>query len=184
MAGQPKTYRVRKALEARASRELGEDTSAFRYAVLWLASGQSMLLLARSLGDELGEDVSRETVRRIVNQAGESDLGSERAASDALARAREIGASALAEEAGTILDDVSEDRDAITKAKARAEYRQWLAGHWNRDEYGKAAQTQVSINVGALHLLASQSYNARQVPSTSGFAQLGSAEEAEVIASE
>jgi hypothetical protein len=181
MAGQPKTYRVRKALEARAVRELGEDTSAFRYAVLWLSSGQSMLLLARSLGEELSEDVSRETVRRIVNQSGESELGSERAASDALARAREIGASALAEEAGTILDDVSEDRDAITKAKARAEYRQWLAGHWSREEYGKTAQTQVSINVGDLHLIASQSYNARKVATAKQLRLSESVEDAEGI---
>jgi hypothetical protein len=150
MAGQPKTYRIRKALETRAARELGED-------------------------------VGRETVRRAVLRSGEAELGSERETEAALTRARQIGASALAEEAGTILDDVSEDRDAITKAKARAEYRQWLAGHWNKEEYGKTAQTQVSINVGDLHLLASQSYNARKVAAVTQLRLSASVEDAEVV---
>lgn len=185
MAGQPKTHQVRKALAARAVRELGEGSSLWEYALLWMSSGRTLLDLARSLGAptyqvnangwlvydsaglpievrpaEVPDGVSRETVRRIVVERGAEVLaaaegGGERAVEQALARAREIGASGLAEEAGAILDDVREDRDAIAKAKARSEFRVWLASRWNREQYdAKAPQTAVTLNLGSLHLSA------------------------------
>lgn len=172
MAGQPKTYRVRKALAARAVSELGVGASIWEYAVLWISSGRTLRNLADALGSptldhegnilleaEVPDGVSRETVRRIVHDSGLTSLagdpaGPEAAVEQALARAREIGASGVAEEAGSILDNVREDRDALTKAKGQADFRVWLAGVWNRREYGKQAQLSVTHDVGALHLTA------------------------------
>jgi hypothetical protein len=184
MAGQPKTYRIRKALAERATTELGQDGTIWDYYLLWLASGQSPLALARSLTErELGgEDVHRETVRRIVMAEGEAALGGDAQAATATAsRAREIGAGALADEAGEILDNVSEDRDAITKAKARADFRVWLAGVYDRPMFGKQSQTHVAIDVTHLHLLASQSHNARQVVTAQPVRQLGSGDDAQPV---
>ena len=185
MAGQPKTHQVRKALAARAARELGEGSSLWEYALLWMSSGRTLLDLARSLGSptfqrteagqvmfnpatgqaielrpaEVPDGVSRETVRRIVVERGEEVLagaegGGRRAVEQALAHARQIGASGLAEEAGAILDDVREDRDAIAKAKARSEFRVWLASRWNREEYDAKAPQTLVVNAGTLHLTA------------------------------
>jgi hypothetical protein len=172
MASQPKTYRVQKALAARAVHELGVGATIWEYALLWISSGRTLRNLADALGSptldhegnvlleaEVPDGVSRETVRRIVHKSGLTSLehapeGSEAAVEAALARAREIGASGVAEEAGSILDNVREDRDALTKAKGQADFRVWLAGIWNRKQYGKQAQLSVTHDVGALHLTA------------------------------
>jgi hypothetical protein len=126
MAGQPKTRRLRNALLTRAQRDLDDGKATiWEYGLLWLASGRTIAALAAELAAEIGDDVGRESIRRILIRAGLADLaGDQRAVDEAFIHARSIGASGLAEEAGTILDAAREDRDALTKAKARADYRQ------------------------------------------------------------
>jgi hypothetical protein len=89
--------------------------------------------------------LSRSQVSRYLNSC-------EPGASERLLLARETGADALVEEAVDLLDVTPENRDAIAKAKARADIRTWLAGKWNRPSYGENKQVNVDISIAGLHL--------------------------------
>jgi hypothetical protein len=91
--------------------------------------------------------MSRETVRRAICLGEDDNIVEQR-----LRQARAEGAAVMAEEARCIVDSVSENRDAIAKAKLRADIRTWIASKWNREQYGEAKQSAVQITVQQLHL--------------------------------
>ena len=71
----------------------------------------------------------------------------------------------MADKSVDIVDKAEPNRDAIAKARAQSNARQWLAGKWNRDEYGNDRQPLVQINAGSLHLDAlRRSNNPSQLP--------------------
>lgn len=61
-------------------------------------------------------------------------------------------ASVLADEAREIVDSVPETREAIAKAKLASDMRTWLAGKWNREQYGEQKPSSVQISIGQLHI--------------------------------
>lgn len=138
---------VHAELTRRAATDIGDGASALGYAFEWIASGNTLTKLADELSAGLGIPVSRETVRRAL-AIGEDDQRVERR----LREARAEGASVLADEAREIVDAVPEDRDAIAKAKLRSDVRQWLAGKWNRDQYGEQKPSGIQISIGQLHI--------------------------------
>jgi hypothetical protein len=81
--------------------------------------------------------------------------------------ARRQAADQHAADGWTILDEAPEVREALDKAKAKSEYKKWLAMTGNRAKYGPAtAQVNVTVNNAALHLdaLRSRRVDARTAP--------------------
>jgi hypothetical protein len=148
MASNPRAAQVRAALAARATRDLGEDATALDYVVQYIEAGGVLAELARDLAGELEWEVSRSLVSHVVQRL-EPD------APERLAEARRSGGAALVESAVQILDEAPTDsREELTKAKARADIRTWLAGKHDPASYGERTQVGVQLNLGQLHLAA------------------------------
>jgi hypothetical protein len=145
MAGRP-LYRAMVAeLMRRAAQEIGDDATVLDYGVSWIESGRTITQLADSISISIGLPLSRSQVSKYLNSC-------EPGASERLLLARETGADALVEEAVDLLDVMPENRDAIAKAGKRADIRTWLAGKWNRAQYGENKQLNVDISIAGLHL--------------------------------
>lgn len=134
MAGTPKFQLLCKAIE-----ECGGE----EYIWERVADGDSMKTIAQSLG------FSRGLLYKWINRDKERRRAK-------LKEARELSADAHAEDAGEVLDDLSEQPGVtsaeVQLANARANYRKWLAGVRNREEYGERQQAGITVNVGSLHL--------------------------------
>jgi hypothetical protein len=142
------------ALEQRTRDEMGEGATVLDYAEQWIASGKTILDLARDLATQMGEPISREIVSHYLNTFSED-------AKQRIAAARIAGAHALAEEAKEIVDDAEVSREGISHAKLRADTRFWIAERWNRDELGGAKGAQINVSIGQLHLDALRTRAAR-----------------------
>ncbi len=69
--------------------------------------------------------------------------------------AQQEAADALAEQAGEILDNAPEERDAIRKAELRANHRKWLATVFDKEKFGESKPgPTVQVTLGQLHLQA------------------------------
>ena len=79
----------------------------------------------------------------------------------AYACARASSAAALAEHSLQIADSSSET--GCSKARLQCEQRQWLAGIYNREEYGPKASN-VQVNIGMLHIDAMRRASADDAP--------------------
>jgi hypothetical protein len=68
--------------------------------------------------------------------------------------AKELASHVLVDEAGEILDgEVPITSAHASHLKARAEHRRWLAGVWNRKDFGtEDGKIDVNLNIGSLHL--------------------------------
>lgn len=64
-------------------------------------------------------------------------LRTEQGFSDQYARAKQEGTDAWAEELHDIVDDVSEDKEAINKARLRVDTRKWLMSKMKPKKYGE-----------------------------------------------
>ena len=108
-----------------------------------IANGETLRDLALAVGCSramLGEWLLNEPERRALYHA-----------------ARAASASALAEESLALADGASEL--GTSKARLQIETRQWLAGVYDREQYGPK-QTAVQVNIGALHIDAMRQFNA------------------------
>lgn len=105
-----------------------------------IASGEFIAVIARDIG------CSRSYLSKLLHENVEI--------ADLFSQAQRDAAAAHAEEGADILDNVPADRDEIMKAKARADYRRWLATVYDRKTFGEPTQqTQVNIlSYGQLHL--------------------------------
>lgn len=113
------------------------------------AAGGERLLLARIASGEMINKIAREL------GVDRNDLSlwlrstPERAA--ALAHAREVAADTMVEDGLDLVDQATTPAD-MKVAETKAKYRQWLAGKWNRDQYGDGPQVQVNITADNMHL--------------------------------
>lgn len=85
-----------------------------------------------------------------------------------LAEAKQDRAEALRDEALEIVDNASEDSDALTKARLRADTRKWAAGADNPTEYSGKAKVE-SVGVGNVTVVISTGISreiepAREIP--------------------
>ena len=162
MPGRPKRQRLIAALEQRTRAELGDNEpgeapfTPLDLAVAHIASGGTILGLAREIAAEIGEPISRELLSRLLH----TNYGPE--ADRRLNEARKQGAHAMVEEAREIVDNAPVQRDAINHAKMRADARTWLASRFNREAFGEQRNVQVSVSPGQLHLQALQHRAARE----------------------
>jgi hypothetical protein len=175
MAGQPKKQAMIAELTRRAT---VEGMSVLEYAEQWVASGGTVLGLAAAISASLKLDgeaaIQREMLRRYL-------VGLEDAApstSGALARARPLGAHALAEDAIARADGATKEDAAAVGLQVRA--RQYLAERWNPAEFGQVkGGTTVNLSIGSLMMEALQA----PVPARPVIASV-IAEDAEVVSIE
>lgn len=78
------------------------------------------------------------------------------AAMERLARARRVGATAMASETIDIADELELNAlaDPVRVANARISSRQWLAARRNREELGDSPKVAVQLNIADMHLTA------------------------------
>ena len=174
MAGQPKKQAMIAELTRRAT---VEGMSVLEYAEQWVASGGTILGLAAAISASLNlkdeAAIQREMLRRYL--AGLEDAAP--STSGALARARPLGAHALAENAIERADKATKEDAAAVALQVRA--RQYLAERWNPTEFGQSKGTTVNLSIGSLMLEALQA----PVPARPVIASV-IAEDAEVLSIE
>ncbi len=137
MAGRPKLRAMRAGL-AELAAAAGE-----RSAEAWLLGQIADGALLKTLAEQLG--VSRGLIYMW--------LSADERRREAFREARRLSADALAGDAVAIVDGATPE--TVSLARARAEFRRWLAQCFNREQYSPnapAALTQVDI--GQLHLQA------------------------------
>jgi hypothetical protein len=152
MAGQPIRRKLVAQLEREAaalSEERGEQLSVLDVVFERVSGGEKMGNIGLELAKKCDLKISFLTASSVLSAwVNKQDGGREM-----LAQARAEAAHALAEESVELADDVSEDKQAIAKAKLQSDNRQWLASKWNRKAYGQDAQIAVNTyNLGALHI--------------------------------
>lgn len=161
MAGRPKRRVLMGELERRTREEFADESGEciathLDYAVSWVASGKTIRALAEDIAATLGESMSREFVSRYFHTA----FGDE--ANQRLTEARARGAHALVEEAQAIVDAAPEQREALQKAKMRADMRTWLSERWNREEFGAPKGAHLQIDVAQLHINAMRAHSVKR----------------------
>lgn len=147
MAGQPKKQAIIRVLTERARVELDDDAGPLDYVVQWCENGKTLQQLAEDLTKALGFEVFRARLHTLMREMY-PDTAEAR-----LTEARRAGARAIAEESVSIIDDADDSsREKLQHAKMRADVRQWIAGKWNRDEFGESKGTSISISLHGAHL--------------------------------
>lgn len=133
MAGRPKLQALKKQIES-----LGGDG----WIVDRIADGDKISDIAKDLG------VSRQLIYRWADASPERK--------ELVHAALRASSHSLAEDAGSVLDDMAKKTDLssaeVALASHRAQYRKWLAGVRNKEDYGDKAAPTVQISVGSLHL--------------------------------
>lgn len=147
-------------LTRRAIDALGENGTPLGYVCGWLSGGKTVVQLAEQMTTALKFEITRDTLRRAIYA-----LDTEANVNERLQVARQAGAMILAEEAKSIADDVEAKRDEIAKARLQVDTRQWLAGKFDRAQFGDQKGVNVNVNIGQLHLDSMRRVNAeRRVP--------------------
>jgi hypothetical protein len=129
----------------RRATEAGDGATAEDVVCALVAAGEPMTEIARQLSKTAEINLS-------VNVLS-GWMASDPKRKAALAQARKDSAPILVEQAMELIDGADEDRDAIAKAKAQADMRQWMASKYDRATFGNdAAQVNLQFNMGQLHL--------------------------------
>ncbi len=150
MAAQPLKRKLiaeleRRALEMGVERE--EEVTVFDYIYDWVSSGQTMKDLTLALGKAVGHNLAASSgiLTSWVNSTPDGQ--------EMLRRARANAAHLLAEEAGEIIDNAEDSKLGLLRARLRVDQNRWLAGKWNRKDYGETpAQVAINFDVGQLHI--------------------------------
>lgn len=158
MAGHERRRKVRALLLAEAQRELGPNADALDYVTYRISNGTSMRELAAEVTAVLDFIVRSSLVEDAAVQGHEAGAATER-----IRKSRARGAGEMVEEAKTIIDNVAPDRDAIAKAKAQSDVRQFIAARWNRAEWGEAPKQVTNVSIGSLHIDALRSHKRAKV---------------------
>ncbi len=188
MPGRPMRTALRAWLDRRIA-ELHEDEppSHLEYVCYRMAEGTSLLALTNELTFQTQLPYHGHSIRRLLEQA----FG-EQYAREEMDKARLLAADALVDEAGQILDDLpgsplrtkdggvildpvtrqpllgSPDRDAITLADKRSQYRLWKAAKLNRKVYGddKAPAVNLTLSVQDLRIDGLRAFHQLPAPPT------------------
>lgn len=149
MAGRPRQRAMIAALERR-TRDTFEDTESTHidYVCEWTESGRNLTELVAELTLEAKQgELSVGMLRRYLT-------GTWPNLDARLATARAAGAHAKVEDAQKIIDATTDDmsREALSRAKMKADVRLWHAERGNKADLGRGADVQVVINHNTLHL--------------------------------
>ena len=117
--------------------KLIEKAGGEGYVMEQVASGRTL----QSIADEVG--VSRPILSMWANAAPRKD---------ALAHAKRLAASALAEQGLSIVDSVDDPAD-VPAAKLKSDYRRWMASRLSSEDWGEQRSgTTGAIQINGLHL--------------------------------
>lgn len=124
-----------------------------------IRDGQTMGSIAAEFG------VSRPMIYQWIHKGGEER-------EKAWELAKKLSGESLVEDGMRILDDLAEEdrvmppeTSEVTLAKARSEYRRWLASVRNRDEFGKkGGDVNVQVNLHDMHLDALRNKGRMAIP--------------------
>ncbi len=105
-----------------------------------IAAGETLASIAKDYG------CSRSWLSRLLNEDEQRKA--------LLQVAKREGAAAHVEEALRLVDEAPVERDALQKARLQVEHRRWMAGVYDREQFGDAAIPDVQINIGEIHLAA------------------------------
>jgi hypothetical protein len=113
-----------------------------------VAGGSTITALAANMGEPeyMGESCSRAWISFVLQRAPN---GRER-----VRAARSGAADVLAEEALEISNRPVSNTAEASQARLQVDVRKWMAGVFNRNEYGDKPLMQVSLSMGELHLSA------------------------------
>ena len=113
-----------------------EEIDGIDIICMSIVAGQRINAIAEELR------TSRTTIYRYINHTADNAA--------AFREARRVGAAATAEEGLDIIDAADEgSSSAVSKAREQANYRKWLAGVQNREEFGPPQQAAVvQVNLG------------------------------------
>lgn len=129
----------------RLAGEADEGTTPEDIVLGQVAAGLTLRAIAKDISAAAGLYISPETLTLWINRTPELKTK--------LAAARKAGAPSMVEHAAELLEEVDTDRDAIAKAKAIAEQRNWMASKYDRQTFGNdAAQVNVQLSLGDMHL--------------------------------
>lgn len=165
MAGRPLRTKLIEELERRAIElgvERGEELGPLDYIYDRVSSGTTMRDLTLEVGKACGHNLAASS-GILTNWVNSTPDGQEM-----LRRARANAAHILAEEAGDIIDEADDSKLGLMRAKLKVEQHRWLAGKWNRRDYGEQPQVQINNNldIGQLHIDAMRQRRIEQGDST------------------
>jgi len=103
-----------------------------------IASGETLAAIAKDYG------CSRSWLSRLLNEDEQRRA--------LLQIAKREGAAAHVEEALRLVDESPVERDALQKTRLQVEHRRWMAGVYDREQFGEAATTEVTLNIPQLHV--------------------------------
>jgi hypothetical protein len=116
----------------------------------WFEQGVPMDRIAMRLTDKYEENISSRLVSMWANSEKYAPL-----VGQARARAADHLAESNLSRAADLTDRVKvgiADRDDIAAERHLADQSKWLAGVWNKDKYAPQTGSNVTVNVGEIHL--------------------------------
>lgn len=149
MAGSP----LKRALVTELTRlAKAADVTPLEYVCDRVSGGETIRAIHTEICHSVKKNMSDSVMRRwIARQTG---------GPEALKRARKEWSHSKVEETIEILENADETRESIAKAKAQVDQINFIAGAYNREEFGPpSAAVNVQVNLPAQHLDALRAYN-------------------------
>lgn len=173
MAARPKLQRLSELIESHPD---GES-----WVFDMIADGMTMRAIAERMSEDLGFEFSRGLLYQWINHKPHKERRKK-----LVDEARKDSAERIAEDAGEILDDLSEKKSLssadVQLGAQRSKYRQWLAGMRNSD-YSPKSGVEVNLSIGELHLEALRNHSAAAVSAGEETPQLEAPDE-EIVEAE
>jgi hypothetical protein len=146
MSGQPKKRALIEELERRTREEFGLSGSETHadYALLWLENGGTILTLAESISGAKGIQIMRASLDKYIRSLDPEWEPKSR-------RARAHGSFTRVEQA-ELIAETKTDKDDVPYAKLRVDTKLKVAAMFNREEFGERKGTNITLNLGTLHI--------------------------------
>ena len=144
MPGRPRQTAIRAWLKS----QCGKGVTPLDYVCERLASGDYLADISREIEEATALEIPQHALRRwLIDEFGKEGV------MQRFLEAREDAADAYVAKAWHILDSAPEVREALDKAKAKADFLKWQASMANKAQYGSApAAVNVNVNLASLHL--------------------------------
>jgi hypothetical protein len=157
MAGQPRKRAMILELEQRTRSYFEDDEhTVLDYVVAWTEEGGTLVKLAAEIAEDVREckDLTSGQISTYLRSVfGEAQV------KPRLDLARARGAHALAEK-NLEATQLVKFKDDVPAAKLKSDQVAWIAGKWNRPDFGEPrAGMNVNINIAQLHLDAMRQRN-------------------------